>query len=384
MKSNIRKNQAITLIALVITIIVLLILAGITIASLTGDNGLLARAASAKEETEKTGTKEQISTEVLACYEVNGEIDETMLATNLKHITGLTYEDGSEIEEKVELPTTVEVNGNLYSIYSDGRVEAEETHTYSDETKAKLTEGKYVTYQGKPYIVLYDENSGYGWIEIISESPLKEVPLGYLDTKVTAADFPYTGAGIMDDNARKAAASYNRAITTLHEEAQEYLSNLSDRARCVGSDPKYPTNDVKETTYTNGYEFMETYNWNNRFKVADANYTRGSDTSKTKRDKDQMDGLDIAKFADITISQFYWLASRNVFPDSNLTRLGVRCVSNSNALAAFNLCNLGSTGNINIFSQVRGFRPVIRLKSGVKVSNPTATGTVDEPYELEI
>ena len=35
------KNKGITLIALVITIIVLLILAGITIASITGENGIL-------------------------------------------------------------------------------------------------------------------------------------------------------------------------------------------------------------------------------------------------------------------------------------------------------------------------------------------------------
>ena len=38
MKSN---SKGITLIALVITIIVLLILAGITIATLTGDNGII-------------------------------------------------------------------------------------------------------------------------------------------------------------------------------------------------------------------------------------------------------------------------------------------------------------------------------------------------------
>lgn len=43
------KNKGITLIALVITIIILLILAGITIATLTGQNGLLKNAKTAKE-----------------------------------------------------------------------------------------------------------------------------------------------------------------------------------------------------------------------------------------------------------------------------------------------------------------------------------------------
>ena len=47
-----RKNKGITLIALVVTIIVLLILAGISISMLTGQNGILNRASEAKEKTE--------------------------------------------------------------------------------------------------------------------------------------------------------------------------------------------------------------------------------------------------------------------------------------------------------------------------------------------
>ncbi len=41
MKPKLGKSKGITLIALVITIIVLLILAGVTIASITGENGIL-------------------------------------------------------------------------------------------------------------------------------------------------------------------------------------------------------------------------------------------------------------------------------------------------------------------------------------------------------
>ena len=43
-----KKENGITLVALVITIIVLLILAGISIATLTGDEGLFTRAKNAK------------------------------------------------------------------------------------------------------------------------------------------------------------------------------------------------------------------------------------------------------------------------------------------------------------------------------------------------
>ena len=47
------KNHGITLIALVITIIVLLILAGITISSILNDDGILQKAGEASEKTRR-------------------------------------------------------------------------------------------------------------------------------------------------------------------------------------------------------------------------------------------------------------------------------------------------------------------------------------------
>ena len=66
------KNKGITLIALVITIIVLLILAGVTIATLTGDNGLLQKATTAKEENEQAKELELLKLAVSAA-QVAGE-----------------------------------------------------------------------------------------------------------------------------------------------------------------------------------------------------------------------------------------------------------------------------------------------------------------------
>lgn len=50
-KNTVKNNSGITLIALVVTIIVLLILAGVSIAMLTGENGILKQARTSKEET---------------------------------------------------------------------------------------------------------------------------------------------------------------------------------------------------------------------------------------------------------------------------------------------------------------------------------------------
>ena len=59
-KKDIKTNRGITLIALVITIIVLLILAGVAIATLTGDNGILTKAGDARNTTQEAEIEEEI------------------------------------------------------------------------------------------------------------------------------------------------------------------------------------------------------------------------------------------------------------------------------------------------------------------------------------
>lgn len=60
MKSTLKKTEkGITLVALVVTIIVLLILAGVSIATLFGENGIITMAQKAKKETEEASKKEQ-------------------------------------------------------------------------------------------------------------------------------------------------------------------------------------------------------------------------------------------------------------------------------------------------------------------------------------
>ena len=58
---NLKGQKAITLIALVITIIVLLILAGISISMLSGENSILSRAGQARDRTEESQIKEEVS-----------------------------------------------------------------------------------------------------------------------------------------------------------------------------------------------------------------------------------------------------------------------------------------------------------------------------------
>ena len=63
---KLNKDNGITLIALVITIIVLLILAGTSIAMLIGENGIISQAQKASEQTEIAEAKEQAKMDILA------------------------------------------------------------------------------------------------------------------------------------------------------------------------------------------------------------------------------------------------------------------------------------------------------------------------------
>lgn len=112
-----KKEKAITLIALVITIIVLLILAGVSIATLTGENGILTRANDAKEEIGRATAEEKVEVEVLGSYDNNGNIDLDKLNENLENIEGLTL--GLPVEE---LPAVMTVDGYEVVIRKDGKV----------------------------------------------------------------------------------------------------------------------------------------------------------------------------------------------------------------------------------------------------------------------
>ena len=60
MRENLKKNQAITLVSLVVTIIILIILAGISINLIFGDNGIITKAKQSKEMMEIASAKEKL------------------------------------------------------------------------------------------------------------------------------------------------------------------------------------------------------------------------------------------------------------------------------------------------------------------------------------
>ena len=128
-----QKEKGITLIALVITIIVLLILAGVTIAMVVGDNGILTRARQAKSETETAEFVEKVQVAAVGSLNTDGKVDLDNLKNELKKI---------DIEtDAEEFPVIVEKNDEKLFIYDDGEVVKDSSDEY-------IKNGLMVAYDG--------------------------------------------------------------------------------------------------------------------------------------------------------------------------------------------------------------------------------------------
>ncbi len=117
-----QKEKGITLIALVVTIIVLLILAGISIMMLTGENSLINQAKQAKSITEQKGVEEEIllayQAAILEQQSGSTRTLEEIMEENLKDAT-VTKENSNY---EVEIP-----NKGTFEISENGTIAKKET-----------------------------------------------------------------------------------------------------------------------------------------------------------------------------------------------------------------------------------------------------------------
>ena len=222
-----------------------------------------------------------------------------------------------------------------------------------------LKEGDYVNYidsSGNTIIcrVLYDNNSQYG-LQIISDKSVCLMSLG---------------STIQEQ--RK--LSYNNAVDELNSKAKEYMNtNLSDNARCVGSNPSTP--DDKSQYYKINDKTMEWLNEKRQYKNPDDNY---------KIDLEQMKELEI-----ININTDYWLASRcgftyetkyENFSFISSIDFAVRKVTNTGELSSTVIIGVTKSGINGGVIGSSNIRPVFYIKSNVNVIN--GNGTKDLPYVL--
>ena len=137
LKNTLRRNKGITLIALVVTIIVLLILAGISISMLTGQNGILNRATTAKKQTENTNARDELALAITSLgmdYHINGQ-GGTFRDYIFSHEADLKKELGSDQVTLNSDENTITYKGKIFTVNEDGSIEAADGIALTDTKK---------------------------------------------------------------------------------------------------------------------------------------------------------------------------------------------------------------------------------------------------------
>lgn len=163
-----KSMNGITLVALVVTIVVLLILAGISINALSGENGILGKASEAKTKTEIADIKEQIQTDIIGEQAGNtGNISKSALETILQKYGEINYDtDGTTIKSITTTKGNYEITmadiytGTAEVVIGDGSWD-NGNHVYSPKIEGTGLTAVY--WSGTQWVKLTSSSSQEEW-----------------------------------------------------------------------------------------------------------------------------------------------------------------------------------------------------------------------------
>lgn len=218
-----KNYKGITLIALVITIIVLLILAGVTIATLTGDNGLLQKATTAKEQTKSSEAEELIKL-IYAEYQISKYAEGNMSAGDyLKEQLEKTYGEGNvdliSSEESIVLKVIENGESKFYEYNPSTGIskELQKGINYNGKTASEIQPGDDITIGSEKFKVFAVENN-----------TIKAMP--YYNITLTDTPVQSKNAGLTDFSTSKYWTEENEIIdmTDSRNKIQKYIINYGN------------------------------------------------------------------------------------------------------------------------------------------------------------
>ncbi len=215
----IKKNtEGITLIVLVITIVVLMILASVTVSTLIGENGLISFSKETKTEKIDEQVKKSIQTELLEkkLENSNGEISNEEIVAILEKYGTINYDSDGNIESLQVTETDTEIsfdelyNQNVKTV-SDGVTIPEGFYYVGGSKNTGLVISDNIAdkekYKGKSKVGTDLEGNQFVWIEVPK----------------TTTVYPTAGLRITDFT----DAEYTKIETDLHTYANDYRCSIS-------------------------------------------------------------------------------------------------------------------------------------------------------------
>ena len=372
MKSTLKKTESgITLIALVVTIVVLLILAGVSINLVLGNNGIIAKAKDAETKSAEASQND------------------------LKGMNALTEEMNNALGEKPKVDLSKYKIGD-YVNYTPNTEKSESTVNQSESGTSEQKVAKDATLKWR--ILNIDEANGT--VDIISENPTSSTvkfygTLGYhngpyimnkiceelysnstLNVKarnINLLDMEkhLTTPGITARNGYSSAVQYG--ATKTYTDNYSYYPLLYDGQKGAGvnvtaenaSTIAQPNTDAGNDPYE---ESVETTS-----PITDKTYKKADNSVLTVTQTFYSILINETNYGDaakvLNNSTAYWVAARCVIPGSNRAYFGLRyAYANAYGNNVF-----GSNGD-SYASSSFGLRPVVSLSSSILSETKDASG----------
>ena len=407
MKKTFKNSKGITLVALVITIIILLILAGISISALT-NTGIFQKAKDARQKSENAALDQNTKLD-----EYENEIDKYIpkansLAKAVKVGDYVAYTpdklDKSALDKLKENLNTYSGARNLKTYSAIGRdnlslrvIDGDEktgaVRLISATPTSNNTTNSAIGRDNLGWRVL-DVDEKTGAVRLISATP----------TDKTIVLYGYDGYNnavkLLDDvcstlyNSKLATKVQNLKIEDIQDKMKEkdYSKLYSEYGKTPiqPENKKYPSilaqeKNQKVNEYEGTLDLSKQDNYINQTDVLEANslelkitlWGKIGETGPKVLTADDFEGDDGKIYSDMFCKDYtYWMSSRCIYADSDRAGFIVRCVSSGGVFA-----------NILYYSSGRedsggfAFRPVITLNSNVQVTS--GNGTESTPFEIK-
>ena len=360
MKKILKNTKGITLVALVITIIILLLLAGISISALT-NTGIFQKAKDAKQKSENAALDQNTKLD-----EYENEIDKYIPKANslAKAVKVGDYVAYTPDEPDNNALTTLKTNLKNYSGASD------------NTTNSAIARDDSLRWR----VLDVDETTGA--VRLISATPTSST--------VTLEGYNgYNNAVKLLDDA--CSTLYNSKLATKVQNLK-----IEDITKYMTTQPTEDTTEYHPENIINYPKILEQEKNQTVVKSTTENklgvssqsiFVTGYDTSATSTLKNNFwyktmsandfDGENKEMYYKLFINNgCYWMSSRCVCADSVSASFSVHYVYSSHVNARA-LCN----SYVREFSNYYAFRPCITLNSNVQVTS--GNGTESTPFEIK-
>lgn len=352
---------------MVVTIIVLLILAGGAITLTIGQNGIFARAQNAVNINEQAAENEQSALEGLQVGQYVEYVPDTYVNPTDSSSNYTLSTDVSGYSSEQQIAQLKDLKWRIMSINADGTVEIISDNTYDSGTRIYLQEA--TGYNNGVYIlddIAKKQYSNRSLNATARSINLEDIEKRMNSTGIAARD-AYTANGVQYGGTKTYTGSYSYYPNIYAEENGSGINTEEVKTNGIGVSEEGSSNFEVPSTETPAYRQAS----ENGLTVTQNYYYMAKSKMSAYFDDTNFHQLIF------NTNSYYWLASR--FANCNSTSAGFGLLRVNSSILGGN--NLFTSNNFTNNSR-SGLRAVVSLGSGVEFTD--GDGSEGNPYKLSL